>query len=620
MSNAADASASFKISLDSDETTGAAEESAAALEKLRAEIKSDVSELGEMQRAMKNIQAGSVVNIKQFKELSAAIDAKKSKVAQAQSSYLSLGGTFKKLKAPTQEAKRSFEDFGKVAGKMPGPLGEMTAKFTELRALVVGGGVALGLAAIAAAVLAITAAMVAGAVALTNYAIAQGDARRSELLRLEGLTKLRNYYGLVAGNAKEMQDSIDKVAAGSAVSRDKVSEFGTELYRMGLRGKNFSSALEGVALKASVYGDAAGHAFANWAANAALTGQSVQKLTDRVKSQIGGVAQKQMASLAVQAMKAKEGFDALFSAIKVDAFLNAKKTVTDLLSQGLASGQALKTLMGSIVQPMVDMATKAQPYIKRFFQGMIIAALQLDIAWLSLRIKFQEVFGKPAKIKSDGDNLKAALTLGKVAMYGLAAATGAVGLALAALALPFAAFAGVVFGAYKIVTTVWGTLYRLWDSIDWSGLGDSIIQGIETGLGAGASHLVEMVSDLGTEMWSSLKKTLGIHSPSKVFATLGIAIPQGVATGVKRGAPEAQKSVDNMLGVPSMPAAANGGAPVEASAAPGSSKAPTTYNFSFGDIVVSGKKGDDAKAHAEELREQIEEMLETVSLQLGVAA
>lgn len=630
--------ASFKISLDADETSGAANDATDALKQLRTAIKSDVSELAEMQKAMKNLQGSSVVNIKQFRELSSAITGKKAAIAQAQSSFLSLGGSFKKA-APPPDIRNRFQELTKAAGQMPGPLGEMTGKLGKLRATLAGNATAIGIVAIVAALAALVVGTIAAGVALTNYAITQGDARRSELLRLEGLTKLRSYYGFVAGNAKEMQAGIDQVSASTALSRDKVTELNNQLYRMGLRGPNLQSALEGVAIKTSVMGDAAGQSAAQWAAGAALTGQSVSKLTDRIKSQLGGIAQKQMASLAVQAMKQKEGFDALFSSIDVEPFLAAKKSVTDLLSQSQSSGRALKALMSSIVQPLVDMAAKAQPLIKRFFQGMIIAALQLDIAWLSLRLKFRELFGKSAAIKATGDSMKTALGLGEAALYALAAAFGvaavaAVSLSIAALpllwgiatAIGAATLSAVLFAAPWIlvgaaIAAVINTaylLYELWKEIDWPSLGDSIIQGIENGLGAGASHLVESIGNLGTQLWSSFKAKLGIASPSKMFAKLGLAIPEGVSAGIETGTPDARRSVSDLIDTPRIPvardgAAADGGKPAGASAAPS-----VVNNYNFGDIVLSGKHGEDAKSMAEEFREEFEKVLEGVSLQMGV--
>src|SRR4051812_16637266 len=332
-----------------------------------------------MQAAMKNLQGGTVVNIKQFKQLQEQILAKKSALAQAQSSFLALGGTFNKAGGSSSSFQARLAELAKQSAAMPGPLGGLVARFQSLAAVVGGGLIAAGIVAIVAGLALLVAGTIAAVNALARYGVAQADARRSELLRIEGLTKIRNWYGLAAGNAGQMQVGIDKGSASSALSRDKVAAYSEQLYRMGLRGDNLSAALEGVAIKSSVQGEAQASMFAQWAAGAALTGGSVRRLADDVKARLGGIAERQMLSLTVQAEKQQEAFAALFSGLNIEPFLKAKKAVSDMFSQSTASGRALKLLLTTLVQPLVNAATAAMPVIKRFFQGMILAALDIGI-------------------------------------------------------------------------------------------------------------------------------------------------------------------------------------------------------------------------------------------------
>lgn len=430
---------------------------------------------------------------------------------------------------------------------MPGPLGGLTNSLSSLKGLVAGGLITLGLIAITAALVALAAATIAATVALLKYGIAQADARRNELLRLEGLTKLRFWYRAAAGNAGEMQTAINRVSASSAVGRGKIAQYTEQLYKMGLRGQNLTDALEGVAIKAAVQGDAAASAFAGMAAGAALTGHSVKKLADNVKARLGGIAAKQMLSLGVQTEKLKESFDALFNGLKIEGFLGALNSITQLFSQNTETGRALKILMQGIVQPLINGLEKVAPIVKRFFQGMVIGALIFGIAILKVRNWLRDTF-KDSSFLKGMDLTKLALYAGVAAVAALIAVVTALALALTLAAAPLIITATLIYGLYKVGKK----LFDWWNSVDWSGLGTSIWQGIVNGIKSGAGWVINAVQNLGAKAWKAFKDKLGIASPSKVFAKLGLALPQGVQAGVERGSPQVDNSIRNMVNVPNV--------------------------------------------------------------------
>jgi hypothetical protein len=650
----ADQTAEFAIELE-DKTSGAAASAAQALGKLKSQIEGDTRALGAMQKAMKNLQGGTVVNVQQFKALQQQIEAKKASIASAQGKFLSLGGTFAQTGTKASAFEARLAALSKQASIMPGPLGGLLSKFQGLSAAVGGGAMALGILAVVAALALLVAGTAAAVTALTQYGIVQADARRSELLRLEGLTKLRNYWGIAAGNANEMQSSIDKVAASSALGRDKIAQYSDELYRMGLRGNNLEAALEGVAIKASAQGDAQAHAFGQWAAGAALTGRSVRALSDDVKARLGGVAAKQMLSLTVQAEKQKEAFAALFSDLKIEPLLKAKKEINDLFGQSTASGRALKQLLTLLVQPLIDGLTAAAPIAKRFFQGLILGAQSIVIGILLVRASIRKTFGS-SETKSSIDYMGLALKAGKVAAYvfgvGLSiAAVAVVGLAtkLIALLIPAiwslvtatAAFVveGLIIAAPFLLATaaVWGMikivrlLYVVWKEIDWSDLGRSIWQGLVNGLNSGARWVVEAVSSLGEAASNAFKKALGISSPAKVFVEHGNQIPAGIQVGVTKGTPAARAAVRGMLQSPELNASAAANDPtafspvIEPASGP-SSSAPDSKGQGKGargggtvtittlNVHVASDKPRDI---ALDIKRELETILEGVAIQLG---
>lgn len=603
----ADASASFAVDL-KDGTSGPAMTAADALKQLHGQLDKDTKALAAMQRAMKNLQGGSSVNIAQFKALKAQIDAKKESIAKAQSSILALGGGLDRSSRSGGKMRELLEQLGKQAQGVPGPLGGVVGKLSSLRGLVAGGVIALGLMAIVGALVALAAAAVAATAALLKYGIAQADARRSELLRLEGLTKLRFLYVAAAGNAGEMQQAIDQVASSSAVGRGQLVKYTDQLYRMGLRGQNLTTALEGVAIKLQVQGEAAASTFAGWAAGAALTGRSVKRLTDDVKARLGGIAAKQMLALDVQTQKLRESFDMLFGGLKIEGFLKALQMVTSLFSQNTASGRALKVLVETMFQPMIDALEYVGPLAKRFFQGMVIGALVLTIGVLKVRNWFKRTFGASDTLKGL-DLTTVALYAGVAAVSLLATGLGLLALTFTAAAAPIVAVGAALFGLWRAGQA----LVKWWQGTDWGALGKSIVDGIVNGLKSGAKFVLDAVKGLGTSAWDAFRKTLGIASPSKAFAKLGLSIGQGVQVGVERGRPGVDRSVGDLVEVPDAAA----GAPT-AAAAPSSSPSPAAPNLSVViEQLIVQTKSDKPKEMAEDLRSEFARMLEGVLLSMG---
>jgi len=607
--------AEFALDLDSEGLEQAAKSSAGALERLREQIDDDTRALAAMQRAMRNLQGGSVVNVAQFRKLKEQIDLKRDSIAKAQSSYLSLGGNLNRISSGSGRALESrLAAITKNMQGMPGPIGGVVSRLGNLRALVAGGGaIALGIAAIAAALVALVAATALATRKLYDYGKAQAEARRSELLRLEGLTKLRFWFQRIPGNAKEMQTGIDQVAASSALGRDEIAKYNDQLYRLGLRGDNLRAALEGVAIKASAQGDAAAQHFAGWAATIGLAGGNVRKLSDDVKARLGGIADRQLMSSEVQAKKLQEAYAALFSGLELEEHLRAWQKVNALLSQNTASGRALKQILEHVLQPLIDASTEAAPIVKRFFQGMILGALRMEIAILDLRLWFKRVFGDVELFKGL-DKANAALLIGKVAVYGLAAAFGLLGLAIAgAFTVAFGPLLLLGYGLFKLGWYL-GEFVTWFEAFDWGQLGSAILDGITKPLKAGYTVIGDTLTELADGAIAGWKTALGIASPSKVFAELGLEIPRGVAVGVRQGSPEARESVDAMVATPQLASAA----PASTMPAPrvpaAAGRAPVTVNV--GDVHIH-TTGETASELEGDIRRQLEAILQSVALQLG---
>lgn len=573
----ADATATFAMDLE-DGTSGPAASAAAALTKLESQLKGDTQALAAMNRAMKNLQSGTVVNVKLAQELRNKIAAKRQAIQQAQESYLSLGGSLTKTAAKGRQAAGGFGLLSKVAGEIGGPIGGLASRLEKFIASAGdGAGKALLLKA---GLLALGAAAAVATIALLQYGIAAADARRTDLLQLEGLTKVRNWYGLVADKASFLQSTIDSVSASTALGRGRVAQYAQQLYGMGLRAGNLQAALQGVTTVAAVQGEAQASMWAGWAAGAARTGQSVKALAADVKARLGGIAAAQMLSLTVQTEKLHESFTMLFSGLHIETLLEGLGKVTQLFSQNTASGRGLKLLVETLFQPMVNVLPVVATLAKNVIQGLILGFLRIHGAVLDLELGILRAIGPRAirflkDLKSPIGDLDLAFRLatasgellggamlylgGKAIIASVTTiATTLWGAASAAVAFaaPILLVAAPFLLAGAAVAVLGYQLYKLWQVVnvdDWKSLGTGIINGLVSGITGGAKWVLDAVRNLATSAWGAFKEKLGIHSPSKVFMGSGLMLSAGVVGGVKAGTPAVNQAVRGMVRVPSMP-------------------------------------------------------------------
>jgi len=636
----ADNTAVYKVELQ-DGVSGSAEGASEALRGLRSQIEADTKALRGMEAAFKTLNSAKVVNIQAAQELRTKIAAQKQSIADAQAAYVNLGGTFGRIPGQGKPVLSLVERLREAAKSTPGPLGGLLDKLGGLSGLLKSGAIAAGVVAISAAVVALTAATVAGALALAAYGVAQADARRDELLRLEGLTKLRFWYSAAAGSAHELQDATDRVASGVAIGRDQVAGFTEQLYRSGLRGQNLADALEAVAIKASTQGSAAASRFAGLAASISLAGGSVNGLADDIRARLGPIAARQMLSWTVQTKKLKEGFASLFGGLNVEPLLRGLKQVTELFTLNTASGRALRGMIDGLFQPLIDGSEGAGLYVRRFFQGMIIAALRVENVILRLRLWFRETFG--GSFAANLDMTTAALWAGEAAVAAVGAAfaaTGALVVGALSLAVPFiwgavtataslavagavaaapflllaAAFAAAVAVGYQLVQLgkeLYPVLLDLGNqAVEW---GKNVVSGIVRGVKSGASWVVNAMRDLGAQAMKSFKASLGIASPSKEFAKLGQTLPQGVAQGVERGKPDAQKAVDNMVAVRPPKDAEGGTSSAPAASAPA---AGPSIVIQLGGVTITSA-APDLEGMTADLERGLARVFERLALQIA---
>jgi len=118
------------------------------------------------------------------------------------------------------------------------------------------------------------------------------------------------------------------------------------------------------------------------------------------------------------------------------------------------------------------------------------------------------------------------------------------------------ALAGVVNGAVSGARGLWGSISGFFTSIpgqisgaigNLASIGSNIVQGIIDGVSGAAGRLASSVSGMAKGAIDTVKRTLGIHSPSREFRDqVGQFIPMGMAEGIDRMSGKVQSASARM--------------------------------------------------------------------------
>lgn len=573
-----------------------------------------------MQRALKDLQGGSVVNIAVARDLKDRISAQKASVASATEAFAALGGSFKPVAKGAAEAGEGSKQLSAALGSAQGPLGGVLGRLSGIARMLVSGGIVAGLVAMAAAVVALDAALIAGVAALARYGLAQADARRSELLHLEGLTKLRmGWMALAVGmqlpadKASFLQSTIDSVSGSVAISREQVAGYAEELYRTGLRSGNLQAALQGMATVSATQGEAAAQQFKGMAMGAALAGTSVKALAGDVKARLGGIAAAQMLSLSVQSAKLHESFAMLFSGLNLDKLLKGVSLVTDLFKQSSVSGRALKFLIETLFQPMADFAGGTGGLlIKRFFQGLVIGALILSLTILKVRNALKHAFGD-SDILSSITAQRAAVMLGVVAISLLVGSLFAVVVAGVLVVGAFAAITAAIFAIPAAIIALGGWFADLGAKAEkW---GADIVRGIVSGITSATPYAIKAIKGLGTSIEKAFTGHLEIHSPSKLFRReTRVGIGGGIAGGLDDSHPIVRQAMIRLAPEPESRGASP--ARVQSQSAQGGSSRSGGPLVHIEHMTLSGSN---AVEQARDFVSQLQLALAGAAIQLGAS-
>lgn len=592
--------ATYTINIDSN-ADDAATSASDALRQLKRAIDADTKAIGQLNAAMRNLKAAGKQGGAEYAAASEAVAKLRARAGSAQAEYVKLGGTFRrgtaqaqgffeKLRAgvdATNPALNGFADsLGKLGAVLTGPIGAITA-------MVVGVG-------------ALATATALATKRLVEFAVASANARRSELLRLEGMVRMRTVLGIGLGlqrdNAAALQESIDRVAASTATGRDALIGYATGLERAGLRGKNLTSALEGLAIVSATQSEEQVAYWKRWYQIQALSGASVAKITARIKRELGGIAKKQLLDLNVQAVHFHENLKHLFDGVNIDPFLTGVRRIVDMFGKTALVGKTLRDLFTRLAPTITKVGDYGVKYLTKWIYIAVKAALKLENVFLRMQLGWR--------------NASPFRTFAASALR----ATGNGALADAVAPPPPKPKQAVFVAPAKPQATI-DRARRNYDlnrtalSTARAGaatIGLQIGAGVIGGIGAMEGPMRKATAAIAAAAQREFKTQLQIKSPSKVFAALGEQIPLGIARGILQREDVVHRAMAALIALPAK-------VPMLGAAAASAGPAVAGGGVTIETINVYAGAGADAGSLARDFKRELERALTDVASQLGVA-
>ncbi len=469
-------------------------------------------------------------------------------------------------------------------------------------ALVVG---AAATAAMVVGVVLLAAAAVAATVSIAAWAVGLADSKRSAELSREALEAVNPELVALRGN-------IDAIASETGLATAEISGLAKTLLEAKVSAEDIPAALRAAALAESALGKGGS---AKFLADIKAGKVAVADLASTATSKLGGIVAQQMRGLDAQSAKLKANVSGIFGGLNIEPVLAGLEILVGLFDKNTASGETIKFLFETVFQPLIDQAKTAAIVIEAFALGFEIGLLKMYIAAKPTIKAISEFFSFEDTSLEDVLNAVATaaeylapVVVGLALVIGgaltAAFAAGALGLALfyAPIALAIAAFGALVAS----VSAAWEFLKGL----DFAAIGTAIIDGLVNGIKAGAGAVLSAITGAVQGAIDGAKRLLGIASPSKVFAEIGVNTSEGFAGGVEDAAPDAQSALSAMVSPVSASSSASAGPAGGAVTAPAGASAldilkGAVFNFygvegaedserRFGELLTRVLEGDAA--------------------------
>ncbi|ESU71111.1 tail protein [Geobacillus thermopakistaniensis] len=218
----------------------------------------------------------------------------------------------------------------------------------------------------------------------------------------------------------------------------------------------------------------------------------------------------------------KQYFSGVWQAIK-NIFLGAVLLIIDLVTGDF---EALKNDAKAIFENLKNALSNIWEGIKKVFSGAVEAIKGfVSAAWSNIQSTTSSVFnGIRSLALNIWNGIKSAIS-------------SAVNTAKSAVSNAFSsmksAVSSIMGGIKSTITSMWNSAVSFLEGIDLYSIGKNIIQGLLNGISSMASAVWEKAKEIAESVKSSIRKALGIHSPSRETEKLGKYTGEGFAKGIE---------------------------------------------------------------------------------------
>jgi hypothetical protein len=330
---------------------------AAQLEKARAKLET-----------LRAAGTGQTVNIEAYKKQANAVGAMGDKAAAQRDKIEALG---QRLKTAAKAADGSHPPFAAVAKSLKmvgGELGASEAKGVRFVHLLIKMGPALALTVVGFAAASVAAASYAGS--LFKGIKAAGEMRDENLKLAAAGVRWNDSSRASVNGALAVQNAITRVRESSALSREELAGYADQLLHARLRGKQLETALEGMSIAGSAGRKDLADQFLVMAANTRVFGGSVDKLTDRMKQKLGGVASAAALSFGAQMRKLKDDITFGFSGANIEPLLKGIQSVLSLFGSGSATAKSMRQSITDMVERSIGAFLKMERAVLQWVVSM----------------------------------------------------------------------------------------------------------------------------------------------------------------------------------------------------------------------------------------------------------
>ena len=350
----------------------------------------------------------------------------------------------------------------------------------------------------------------------------------------------------------------------------------------------------------------------------AASGRNLSKIGDAIQDSIikKGIApmQKMSASWDTISKKLHENIARIFEGIAgtegFKQFANSMQVLVGVFGQATESGKGMQSEMTGLFDTVLRSAAGV-------VEDLAIAVIYARIEWLEFRIAikpvvkaigevidtFKEMFVVKDEITGATEStqffsdamlgLKSVLVAIAVVIGGFVFGVILIGATLSALVGIIARFAGEAWAAFAE-----------WVSSAWS-IGSDFVSGLWEGIKQGWASMIAKVKGLVDMLPAAVKTALGIHSPSRVMAAIGLSVADGMAVGIDKGSPRVEGATRGLSSV-AVSGAAKGAAP---------SPAKGGLVINVGGIVIGGGGADMMRL----TEDAVVSLFERVALTQGMA-